>query len=40
MLPTPAAAAAAKADVWGELALKQSGGPSYAFFEKLVPPLR
>src|SRR5436190_13142125 len=27
-------------DVWGEAALKQAGGPSYDFFEKLLPPLR
>jgi hypothetical protein len=26
--------------LWGELALKQPGGPSYGFFEKLLPPLR
>jgi hypothetical protein len=27
-------------DLWGEAALKQPGGPSYEFFEKLLPPLR
>jgi hypothetical protein len=27
-------------DLWGEGALKQSGGPSYEYFSKLVPPLR
>lgn len=27
-------------DLWGEAALKQPGGPTYAFFEKLLPPLR
>ena len=30
----------ANTDVWGEEALKQPGGPTYAFFEKLLPPLR
>src|SRR4051812_46246153 len=29
-----------KIDLWGEAALKQPGGPSYEFFEKLLPPLR
>ena len=28
-----------KLDLWGA-ALKEPGGPSYAFFEKLLPPLR
>src|SRR4051812_7883092 len=27
-------------DVWGEAALHAAGGPSYAFFAKLLPPLR
>ncbi|MEO6435321.1 MAG: hypothetical protein ABIP55_06115, partial [Tepidisphaeraceae bacterium] len=27
-------------DVWGEASLKQPDGPSYPFFEKLLPPLR
>ncbi len=27
-------------DLWGELAMQQPNGPSYAFFEKLLPPLR
>ncbi|MEW6303093.1 MAG: hypothetical protein AB1705_06460 [Verrucomicrobiota bacterium] len=39
-VPTPEAAIAAKADVWGEAALRQPGGPSYEFFEKLLPPPR
>lgn len=39
-LPTPQAMASAKTDVWGEAALKQSGGPSYEFFRDLLPPLR
>jgi hypothetical protein len=30
----------AKRDLWGDAALKQGGGPSYEFFEKLLPPLR
>jgi hypothetical protein len=29
-----------KIDLWGEAALKQPGGPSYEYFEKLLPPLR
>src|SRR5215212_12095089 len=29
-----------KRDVWGELAMREPDGPSYAFFEKLLPPLR
>lgn len=29
-----------KTDLWGEAAIAQSGGPSYSFFEKLLPPLR
>src|SRR5437867_10320224 len=39
-LPTLADAAAAKKDVWGEAAMAQPNGPSYAFFEKLLPPPR
>src|SRR5205814_7841863 len=27
-------------DVWGNTAIKQPQGPSYEFFEKLLPPLR
>ncbi len=27
-------------DLWGEAALKLPGGPSYEFFEKLLPPVR
>lgn len=33
-------AAASKVDLWAEAALKQPGGPTYAFFENLLPPLR
>jgi hypothetical protein len=29
-----------KIDLWGEAALKQPGGPTYEFFEKLLPPIR
>jgi hypothetical protein len=29
-----------KTDLWGEAALKQPGGPSYEYFEKLLPPFR
>jgi len=32
--------AAARADVWGEAALKHPGGPSFEFFKDLLPPLR
>src|SRR5688572_9612241 len=31
---------ASKRDLWGEAALRQPGGPSYAFFRDLLPPLR
>src|SRR5215212_8494181 len=31
---------ASEADLWGEAALNQPGGPTYAFFEGLLPPLR
>jgi len=30
----------ARRDVWGEAAMRQENGPSYDFFEKLLPPLR
>src|ERR1043165_999027 len=39
-LPGLAEAAAAKKDVWGEAALAQPNGPSYEFFENLLPPPR
>ncbi len=39
-LPTPQAMAAAREDVWGEAAIRQTGGPSYEFFKDLLPPLR
>jgi hypothetical protein len=34
------AALASRGDLWGDQAIQQPGGPSYAFFEKLLPPLR
>jgi hypothetical protein len=36
----PEKAIAAKTDVWGDAALKQRDGPSYGYFEKLLPPIR
>ena len=39
-MPTVQDALAARRDLWGELAMHQPNGPSYAFFEKLLPPLR
>lgn len=39
-LATPQEVIASKSDLWGDAAFKQPGGPSYEFFEKLVPPLR
>ncbi len=39
-LPTVDEALVAKTDVWGEAALRETKGPSYEFFEKLLPPLR
>src|SRR5258706_1353833 len=33
-------AIASKRDLWGEAALKRADGPSYEFFESLLPPLR
>lgn len=31
---------ASRRDLWGERALQEPDGPSYAFFERLLPPLR
>lgn len=39
-LPGPEQVIASKTDLWGEAALRQPGGPSYAFFARLLPPLR
>src|SRR5690242_9701675 len=39
-LPTLQEAIKAKRDVWGEAAIAQPNGPSYEFFEKLLPPPR
>jgi hypothetical protein len=37
---TPEQAIASKTDLWGEAALRQPGGPTYEYFEGLLPPLR
>ncbi|HVV02428.1 MAG TPA: hypothetical protein VHH88_13755 [Verrucomicrobiae bacterium] len=39
-IPTLNDALAARRDVWGEAAMRQWNGPSYEFFEKLLPPPR
>src|SRR5206468_2963519 len=39
-LPTPKEMAESNLDLWGEAALRQPDGPSYAFFKDLLPPLR
>src|SRR5580698_4364882 len=39
-LPTLAEALASKPDVYGEAAMRQTNGPSYEFFEPLLPPPR
>jgi hypothetical protein len=39
-LPDVNEALTSRADVWGELAIRQPDGPTYAFFESLLPPLR
>src|SRR6266699_4477887 len=39
-LPTLEQALASKQDLWGLAAMRQPNGPSYEFFEKLLPPLR
>lgn len=39
-VPGVKAALAAKTDLWGELSIREPNGPSYAFFERLLPPLR
>jgi hypothetical protein len=38
--PNLEAVLAAKQDVWGLAAMREPNGPSYEFFEKLLPPLR
>src|SRR6266566_175725 len=38
--PTPQQIIESKSDILGEAALQQPGGPSYEFFEKVLPPLR
>lgn len=39
-IPTLAEAQASDRDAWGEAAIKQPNGPTYEFFEKLLPPPR
>lgn len=39
-LPSAAAMAAAREDVWGEAAIRHRHGPSYDFYKNLLPPLR
>jgi hypothetical protein len=39
-VPTLAEALASKQDLWGLAAMRRPNGPSYEFFEKLLPPLR
>ncbi len=39
-LPSLDDAMAARTDLWGELAMRQTNGPSYEFFADLLPPLR
>ena len=39
-LPPLETAVASKKDLWGELAMAQPNGPSYEFFENLLPPPR
>ena len=38
--PTVQQALEATTDVWGEEAIRQPNGPSYEYFENLLPPLR
>src|SRR5690349_11589779 len=40
LLPSLSQALRSRTDLWGEAALRQTNGPSYEFFEKLLPPLR
>src|SRR3954449_1230543 len=39
-VPTLSEAASSKLDLWGEAAMRRPNGPSYAFFEQLLPPPR
>jgi len=39
-LPSLQEALVARKDLWGEAAMAQSNGPSYEFFEQLLPPPR
>jgi hypothetical protein len=38
--PTPQQLIESKTDIIGEASLREPGGPSYEFFEKVLPPLR
>src|SRR5215211_6361639 len=38
--PTPQQIIESKIDVLGEASLREPGGPSYEFFENVLPPLR
>ena len=39
-LATTQEAIGSRVDLWGEAALREPDGPSYEFFEKLLPPIR
>jgi hypothetical protein len=39
-IPTPVEMAASKLDLWGNIALRQPGGPTYEFFANIIPPMR
>src|SRR5262249_55936488 len=39
-LPGPEAVIASELDLWGDAAIRHPGGPTYAFFADLLPPLR
>ena len=39
-IPTLAEAQVSKKDLWGEAAMQQPNGPSYEYFEQLLPPPR
>ena len=39
-VPGVTEALASKSDLWGELSMRQPDGPTYAFFERLLPALR
>ena len=39
-IASPRQVIASKTDLWGEAALRQPDGPTYEFFEELLPPIR